>query len=490
MCFSGFALYYRHARQGVGCDEWGDKSIRSLIIFLMVMCLPVLPAAAAVSKNFGTYHAIVIGNNNYEDLSNLKSAAKDAQAVAQLLKNEHGFNVRLLIDAKREDVIGALAQIRAKLTANDNLLIYYAGHGVLDEYAEEGYWLPVDAKKDDPSNWISNGDITNMMRAIRARHVMVISDSCFSGTLVRAADAKLVTAEARNTWIARMNAKRSRTALVSGGLEPVIDSGGGSDHSVFAKAFMDTLRANPDVLDGQTLFSKVGRPVALESDQTPQYSDIRRAGHDGGDFLFVRAAATKVASAVAPKDGTARNRGLSVRKKAAAPTTSAPATDPAVELAFWDSIKNSTDAAEFEAYISEYPTGAFVSLAARRIKKLKTTTIAALTPAPTPTPAKRTVILTSDHNGSYVGEVLVIECEGFEGTSIEVEVEDGKVSGYGFGSLQLNGEVVSPTKIRGDAWNTDGVVTYTMKYEDEKWVGTWQGGSDSSCRGTIHVARK
>ena len=81
--------------------------------------------------------------------------------------------------------------------------------------------------------------------------------------------------------------KRTRTALVSGGLEPVIDSGGGSN-SVFAKAFLDALRANKDVLEGQKLFAQIKRPVALESDQTPQYSDVRRAGHDGGDFLFVK----------------------------------------------------------------------------------------------------------------------------------------------------------------------------------------------------------
>ncbi len=81
-----------------------------------------------------------------------------------------------------------------------------------------------------------------------------------------------------------MNNKRSRTVLVSGGLEPVIDG----KRSIFAKAFLDALRDNTGVLDGQHLFSTIGRPVALESSQTPQYSDIRRSGHEGGDFLFVR----------------------------------------------------------------------------------------------------------------------------------------------------------------------------------------------------------
>jgi uncharacterized caspase-like protein len=239
------------------------------------------------SVNFGTYHALIIGNNNYDNLNNLETAEGDARAIADILSKEYKYQTQVINNATRSDIIGALAGYRAKLKANDNLLIYYAGHGILDEYAEEGYWLPVDAAKDNPSNWVSNGDLTNMIRAMRAKHVMVIADSCYSGTLVRAAEAKVKTAKARETWVKRMSGKRTRTALVSGGLEPVLD-GGGDGHSVFAKAFMDALKGNDDVLEAQAMYAAIKRPVALESDQTPQYSDIRRAGHDGGDFLFVR----------------------------------------------------------------------------------------------------------------------------------------------------------------------------------------------------------
>jgi hypothetical protein len=80
---------------------------------------------------------------------------------------------------------------------------------------------------------------------------------------------------------------RTRVVLSSGGLEPVSDSGGGK-HSVFAAQFLNALRNNKDVLDGTQLFDHVRRRVVLNADQTPQYSDIRRAGHEGGDFLFVR----------------------------------------------------------------------------------------------------------------------------------------------------------------------------------------------------------
>ena len=127
-----------------------------------------------------------------------------------------------------------------------------------------------------------------MLRAIRARHVMVVADSCYSGTLVRAASAKLRTAREKVKWVKRMLTKRGRTALVSGGLEPVSDSGIDGKHSVFAEAFLSALRENNNVMDGRALFDAIKRPVVLNADQTPQYSDIRLAGHDGGDFLLVR----------------------------------------------------------------------------------------------------------------------------------------------------------------------------------------------------------
>ena len=259
-------------------DEWGNKAERKI---------SVERRRPFADINFGTYHAIIIGNNDYAGMTKLKSAVGDAQAVAQTLRQDYGFTVNLLINATRTDIIDALAQARKILKANNNLLIYYAGRGVIDTYAEEGFWLPIDAESDNPANWVSNGDVTNMLRAIRAKHVMVVADSCYSGTLVRAVTAKIDTAKERTAWLKKMVTKRTRTALVSGGLEPVVDSGG-DGHSVFAKAFLDALHANEDVLEEERLFSKIKRPVALESDQTPQYSDVRRAGHDGGDFMFVR----------------------------------------------------------------------------------------------------------------------------------------------------------------------------------------------------------
>ncbi len=262
---------------------------RAFVVLIAVCGLagPALAQQDAPGVEFGAYHALVIGNDAYPNLNNLQTAVADAEAVAEVLETRYGFAVERLINATRYDNVSALGRLRARLGETDNVLIYYAGHGVLDEDSDEGYWLPVDAEIDVPTNWVSTGDITVMVRAIRAKHIMVVADSCYSGTLVRAAQINIKTAAARRAWLERMSRKRARTALVSGGLEPVLDGGGGG-HSVFAKAFLDALNENKGVLDGQALFDAIKRPVVVNSDQTPQYSDIRRAGHDGGDFLFVR----------------------------------------------------------------------------------------------------------------------------------------------------------------------------------------------------------
>lgn len=160
---------------------------------------------------FGNYHALVIGNNNYRHLSKLKTAVNDATAVAEVLRGAYGFKVNLLIDATRAETLLALSKLRATLKFDDNLLIYYAGHGLLDEIGEQGYWLSVDAEEGIPTNWISVGDITVMLRAIRAKHALVVADSCYSGTLVRAGAAQPRTAKEKHAWIKRISHTRSLT---------------------------------------------------------------------------------------------------------------------------------------------------------------------------------------------------------------------------------------------------------------------------------------
>ncbi len=238
---------------------------------------------AKANVQFGNYHALVIGNNKYQSLPKLVTAVNDAKTVAGILEGEYGFDVNLLLDVTRADIVMALDDYRKKLTENDNLLIYYAGHGILDYSSERGYWLPVDASPDTQVSWVSNATITDTLKAMSAKHVMLVVDSCFSGTLTRSVSTTLRNPD----YLRKMSKKRARVALASGGLEPVADGGGGA-HSVFAKAFISALKDNTGYMDGTELFVKVRRPVMLNAMQTPEYSDIRLSGHDGGDFIFVR----------------------------------------------------------------------------------------------------------------------------------------------------------------------------------------------------------
>lgn len=241
-----------------------------------------------ISKiDFGRYHALVIGNNNYRSLPTLKSSIKDAEKIADLLEKKYDFDVRLQLDATRSDVIKALNYYRKNLTSRDNLLIYYAGHGILDEDTDEGYWLPVDATYESEINWLSNSLITRNIKAISAKHILVVADSCYSGKLLRSIPKRAVKVKSKNN-IQHVVKRKIRSVLCSGGLEPVLDGNGKDGHSVFAAAFIDVLSENRDLIDGLDLFHALRPMVKLNSDQTPDYGDIYNAGHDGGDFIFVR----------------------------------------------------------------------------------------------------------------------------------------------------------------------------------------------------------
>ena len=243
--------------------------------------------------DFGGYHALVIGNNNYANLDSLQTAVSDARAIAEVLRSRYGFKVQLLVNATRKDILSALNKYREQLGESDNFLVYYAGHGKLDRANDRGHWLPVDAEANDPTNWISNTSLTDILNAMLAKHVMVIADSCYSGSLTRSVSTALGTDAAANLqekWLRKMITLRSRTVLTSGGLQPVLDSGGGN-HSIFAKELLQALRSNADVLEGPLLYSQVARRVKtaatrLGYDQTPEYAPINFAGDLGAPFFF------------------------------------------------------------------------------------------------------------------------------------------------------------------------------------------------------------
>jgi hypothetical protein len=243
---------------------------------------------------FGRYYGLIIGNIDYGKLSKLKTAVNDAKKVAEILRGKYGFNTKLLLNASREDIIRALDKFRTTLTENDNLLIYYAGHGFLDTKNNRGYWQPVDADPDSIANWIPNEAITDMLNIMSAKKVLIIADSCYSGSLTRGVVAQLESPKSdgvRFNWIEELSKGRARMVLTSGELKPVLDAGGGG-HSVFAKVLLDVLESNDEVIEGDRLHQQINALVVYESEkygltQIPQYAANTQAGHESGDFIFV-----------------------------------------------------------------------------------------------------------------------------------------------------------------------------------------------------------
>ena len=242
----------------------------------------------------GSYYALVIGNNSYRYVGHLKTAENDARALADMLKAKYGFQTKILLNATREDIFKALVEYRKQLPENSSLLIYYAGHGNHDRDTDEAYWLPVDAQPGNPENWVSADDITRNIRAIAAKHILIISDSCYSGVLTRDVPTRIEPAQ-RDAYLQKMQASKSRNLMSSGSDEPVSDEGS-AGHSVFAKALLDAFQREPySRFTAGDLFQQFIQPsVAGQSSQLPQYSVIRESGHDFGDFVFARAGAANV----------------------------------------------------------------------------------------------------------------------------------------------------------------------------------------------------
>jgi predicted nucleic acid-binding Zn-ribbon protein len=243
---------------------------------------------------FGQYHALVIGNINYQHLPRLNTAVQDAQRLAVILREQYDFKVRLLLNATRFNILSALNEFRKELTDQDNFLLFFAGHGELVEQNRRGYWLPVDADPDSDVNWLPNYQVTDILNIMSAKQILVIADACYSGALTRSANARLESgksAQAHYEWLKTLSQKRSRRVLSSGELKPVLDSDGGN-HSVFARALFTVLEHNDEAMEGLNLYQKVAAEVASRSkllglQQVPQYAGLIHAGHESGDFIFL-----------------------------------------------------------------------------------------------------------------------------------------------------------------------------------------------------------
>jgi len=141
-----------------------------------------------------------------------------------------------------------------------------------------GYWLPRDANRHNPVNWLPNTDLTNYLNVLKSKHTLLIADACFSGGIFKSR-AAFNNAES----VENMYKLTSRKALTSGALQEV------PDESVLIEYLIKRLDSNNQkYLPSEKLYSSLKEVVENNSPNKPQWGTIQNVGDEGGDFIFIR----------------------------------------------------------------------------------------------------------------------------------------------------------------------------------------------------------
>lgn len=242
------------------------------------------------------HYALVIGNGAYPaPLGRLQTPLKNAEDVAQILENNYGFEVEMLTNATRDQTLGAIDNYRRTLDDNSSLLIYYAGHGDYEADTGVTHWLPIDATR-ETATWVSSDDVVNRIRGMKARHVLLVVDSCFSGGFFDSTLSSQPSDEEPIVYLNTMMERVSRFLMTSGDLDFVDEEGEGG-HSLFTHAFIQGLKNHQgNIFTARQLFDKHIREYVISNarvNQRPQFGAMANSGRPGrsvntGNFVFIR----------------------------------------------------------------------------------------------------------------------------------------------------------------------------------------------------------
>lgn len=227
-------------------------------------------------------YLFIVGVNDYEYWPKLFNAVKDAEDVASTLVGIYDFNfsdVKMLLNeqATINNIYAELAKYVEKISPQDNIVIYYSGHGHYDQILNEGYWIPYDANLSSPGEYFSNSTLLKILNNFNSQHIFLVVDACFSGSLFAASS---------RGYTDNVEKYKSRWGLASGRLETVSDGAYGSN-SPFATKFIDYLRSNTaEEFAVSELIQFVKIEVANENKQTPIGNPLKNIGDEGGEFIF------------------------------------------------------------------------------------------------------------------------------------------------------------------------------------------------------------
>ncbi len=227
-------------------------------------------------------YLLLIAADKYKFWKSLNNAVRDARDVKKVLMERYGFKQENIYELLNEEVTDANIEAQfeslvGKGTNIDNLLIYYSGHGFYDASFDLGYWVPYDGKTQSgaTSTFIPNDRIRDYIKQMKFRHVFLVADACFSGSLF---------SETRG--ITKEESVKSRWGLSSGNLEVVSDGKKGAN-SPFAGFLIQYLKENlKDKIFVEELASFVEKQVEETTEQDPLYGQLSGVGSEGGQFFF------------------------------------------------------------------------------------------------------------------------------------------------------------------------------------------------------------
>jgi hypothetical protein len=232
------------------------------------------------------YHAFLIAEDKYEDVNyiSLPGSLGDIRKIYNLLINDYTFepgNIEILVSASKGTILSKLNTKAKSLTENDNLFIFYAGHGWMKKDNEsgrqEGYLVPSDAKKGDEVSFINNYDITSILNRCAAKHILFTADASFAGSLFRD-----VSSEASQS-IRDAYKEKSRRLLTSGNEQAT------PAKSVFVESFRLALQENREkYITAGKLIDKFKDQYIERTHKFIQYNPIPNVDDQGGEFVFIR----------------------------------------------------------------------------------------------------------------------------------------------------------------------------------------------------------
>lgn len=227
-----------------------------------------------------------IGIDEYLEFSSLNNAVRDVQSIAGLLQENYDLSQDKTIflfnrEATREKIIISLDWLVKRVQFNDKVLIYYSGHGYLEKQTQKGFWIPYDAQQDNKAQYIRNSTIRDYMDDLPARHNLLISDSCFSGSL-------LVRGTTRSSdMFNELDSRPSRWVLCSGREQEEVADGVPGANSPFASAILEVLGRNDQaVINISKLADQVMEITRSNYHQLPEGGPLFGTGHKGGQYVF------------------------------------------------------------------------------------------------------------------------------------------------------------------------------------------------------------